>query len=87
MNLITSTALDDLASRLADSLPQSLRALARDLEVNFKAVLQAQLGKLDLVTRQDFDVQAALLARAREQLAAIEGRLEALEAKGSAPPA
>ncbi|HVC01350.1 MAG TPA: accessory factor UbiK family protein [Steroidobacteraceae bacterium] len=85
MNLITSTALDDLAHRLADSLPQSLRALARDLEVNFKAVLQAQLGKLDLVTRQDFDVQAALLARAREQLAAIEARLGALETKGSAP--
>lgn len=85
MSFINSSALDDLARRLADSMPQSLRAIGRDLETNFKAVLQAQLGKLDLVTRQDFDVQTALLARAREQLAAIEARLKELEAKSSAP--
>ncbi len=85
MGLINTAALDELAHRLADSVPQSLRALGRDLEGNFKAVLQAQLSKLDLVTRQDFDVQTALLARAREQLAALEKRLEELEAKSSAP--
>lgn len=85
MGFINTAALDDLARRLADSVPQSLRALGRDLEGNFKAVLQAQLSKLDLVTRQDFDVQTALLARAREQLAALEKRLADLEAKTPAP--
>ncbi|MDE1923738.1 MAG: accessory factor UbiK family protein [Gammaproteobacteria bacterium] len=85
MGFINTAALDELARRLADSVPQSVRALGRDLEGNFKAVLQAQLAKLDLVTRQDFDVQTALLARAREQLAALETRLAELEAKTPAP--
>ncbi len=85
MGFINTAALDELARRLADSVPQSMRALGRDLEGNFKAVLQAQLAKLDLVTRQDFDVQTALLARAREQLAALETRLAELEAKTPAP--
>jgi len=66
-------------------VPESLRAFGRDLESNFKAVLQAQLAKLDLVTRQDFDVQAAILERTREKLTALEGRLKDLEAK-LAPP-
>ena len=79
MSFLNSTALDDLARRLADSVPQSLRSLGRDMESNFKAVLQAQLSRLDLVSRQEFDVQAALLARTREKLAALEKRLQELE--------
>ena len=81
MSFINSNGLDDLAKRLADSVPESLRAFGRDLESNFKAVLQAQLAKLDLVTRQDFDVQAEILERTREKLTALETRLKDLEAK------
>jgi BMFP domain-containing protein YqiC len=81
MSFINSSGLDDLAKRLADSVPESLRAFGRDLEGNFKAVLQAQLAKLDLVTRQDFDVQAAILERTQAKLTAIEARLKELEAK------
>jgi hypothetical protein len=81
MSFINSNGLDDLAKRLADSVPESLRAFGRDLESNFKAVLQAQLAKLDLVTRQDFDVQAAILERTREKLTTLEARLKDLEAK------
>ena len=81
MSFINSSGLDDLAKRLADSVPESLRAFGRDLEGNFKAVLQAQLAKLDLVTRQDFDVQAAILERTREKLTTLEARLKDLEAK------
>ncbi len=81
MSFINSSALDDLARRLAESVPESLRAVGRDLEGNFRAVLQAQLSKLDLVSRQEFDVQTALLARTREQLQALEPRLKELEAK------
>ncbi len=80
MSFINSTSLDDLARRLADSVPESVRAFGRDLEGNFKAVLQSQLSKLDLVSRQEFDVQAELLARTSAQLAALEARLKDLEA-------
>ena len=85
MSLFNSTALDDLARRLADSVPESLKSMGRDLEGNFKAVLQAQLAKLDLVTRQDFDVQAAILARTQARLAEMEARLKTLEQKDGAP--
>ena len=81
MSFLDSTSLDDLARRLADAVPESVRSFGRDLEGNFKAVLQAQLGKLDLVSRQEFDVQAALLARTQAMLTALEARLKELETK------
>jgi ubiquinone biosynthesis accessory factor UbiK len=81
MSILDSTRLDELARRLAESVPESLRSFGRDLEGNFKAVLQAQLAKLDLVSRQEFDVQAALLARTQEKLAALEQRLQEIERK------
>mgnify|MGYP001147745123 FL=1 len=71
--------IDELARRLADSLPGGLRALREDAEQNFRAVLQAGLSRLDLVTREEFDVQAAVLKRTREKLAALEARLAKLE--------
>ena len=79
MSILNSTTLDELARRLAESVPESLRSFGRDLEANFRAVLQAQLSKLDLVSRQEFDVQAALLARTQEKLAALDKRLCELE--------
>jgi ubiquinone biosynthesis accessory factor UbiK len=81
MGFMDSNALDELARRLADAVPPALRDLGRDLENNFKAVLQAQLAKLDLVSRNEFDVQAALLARTQVALAAMEARLKDIEAK------
>ena len=74
--------IDDLARRLAGAVPESVVALRRDLEQNFKGVLQGQLARLELVTREEFDVQAAVLRRTREKLAALEKRLAELEAKG-----
>lgn len=81
MSFLNSNGLDDLARRLADAVPESVRSFGRDLEGNFKAVLQAQLSKLDLVSRQEFDVQAALLVRTQTALAALEARLKELEAR------
>ncbi|HET8692937.1 MAG TPA: accessory factor UbiK family protein [Steroidobacteraceae bacterium] len=72
-------SLDELARKLAEAVPPGLAALKADLEQNFKAVLQAGLSKLDLVTRQEFDVQAAVLRRSRERLEALEARIAALE--------
>src|ERR1700720_2551160 len=81
MSFINSSRLDELARRLADSVPESVRAFGRDLEGNFKAVLQSQLSKLDLVSRQEFDVQAAVLERTQAKLTAMEARLKEIEAK------
>ena len=81
MASINLNLLDDLARRLADAVPAPIRALGRDLEGNFKAVLQAQLAKLDLVSRQEFDVQSAILARTQAKLADLEARLKDLDAK------
>jgi ubiquinone biosynthesis accessory factor UbiK len=72
--------IDELARRLADSLPNGLKALRADAEQNFQAVLKAGLARLDLVTREEFDVQMAVLKRTREKLEALDARLAALEA-------
>ncbi len=73
--------IDELARRLADSVPQGLRSVKDDLEKNFRSVLRSGLGKLDLVTREEFEVQEAVLARTRQKLEALEERLQTLEAK------
>lgn len=81
MSFLDSSGLDELARRLAEAVPESVRNFGRDLEGNFKAVLQAQLSKLDLVSRHDFDVQAAVLARTQSMLSSLEERVKELEAK------
>lgn len=77
--MIDPRLIDDLARRLGGSLPESLRSLREDLEQNFKATLQAALGRLDLVTRQEFDLRTEMLEKARARLAEVEKRLETLE--------
>lgn len=71
--------IDDLARRLSAAVPPGITTLRRDLEDNFKAVLQSGLTKLDLVSRQEFDVQSAVLRRTREKLEALEARVEGLK--------
>jgi len=74
--------LDELARRLAESVPPGLAAVRGELEQNFRSVLQSGLGRLDLVTRQEFDVQSGVLRRTRERLEELETRLAALESGG-----
>ena len=68
-----------LAKKLADSLPGGLRSMRDDLEQNFRSVLRGGLEKLDLVTREEFEVQEAVLAKTRAKLEALERRLKQLE--------
>lgn len=72
-------SVENIASQLADAVPEGLRAMRDDLEKNFRAVLRASLSKLDLVTRDEFDVQQAVLARTREKLEMLEARLKEIE--------
>ena len=76
--------LEDLAGKLGDIFRNSP---AHDLERNLRAGLTSILGKLDLVTREEFDVQAEVLARTREKLTQLEARVAALEARLHTPPA
>jgi BMFP domain-containing protein YqiC len=77
--LMNDNTIANLASKLADSLPGGLKAVRDDVEHNFRSVLKTGIGKLDLVTREEFDVQRAVLARTREKLEALETKLAELE--------
>lgn len=76
-------SIENLAKKLAESMPEGLRAVREDIENNFRSVLRASLSKLDLVTREEFEVQEAVLARTREKLEMLEARLEEFENKDS----
>lgn len=71
---------DDLARKLADVVPPGVKELQNDLERNFHAILQSAFNKLNLVTREEFEVQSALLARTRAKLDELEKTVAALEA-------
>ena len=82
--------IDELAKRLLENLPAGLRSgvsnVQSDLETNFRAVLRANLGKLDLVARDEFDAQSRVLERTRKQLAELEDRVKAIEAADQGGP-
>ena len=83
--MIDLAQLDELARRLSSLVPPGLKEGREELQQNFKSVLQAGLGKLDLVTREEFEVQRAVLLRTREKLDALEQRLAEL-ADAPQPP-
>ena len=72
---------DDLAKKITGLLPSSVLQLQQDMESNIKALLQSSLSKMNLVTREEFDVQEALLQRTREKLDKLEKLLQELEQK------
>jgi BMFP domain-containing protein YqiC len=72
-------SIENLARKLAESVPEGLRSMRDDLETNFRGVLRAGISKLDLVTRDEFEVQEAVLARTREKLEGLEAKLEEME--------
>ena len=72
--------IDELARRLSSLVPGSLRDSREELQQNFKAVLQTGLGKLDLVTRDEFDVQRAVLLRTRDKLNELQRVVARMEA-------
>ena len=79
--MIDLAQLDDLARRLSGLVPPGIREGREELQQNFKSVLQSGLARLDLVTREEFDVQRAVLLRTREKLEQLQGQVLDLETR------
>ncbi|HSS64869.1 MAG TPA: accessory factor UbiK family protein, partial [Gammaproteobacteria bacterium] len=78
-----SRNLDDLVRRIADSLPDGVAQLNADVRRNLKEVISASLSRMNLVSREEFEVQSAVLARTREKLERLEAQVAALEKGGA----
>jgi BMFP domain-containing protein YqiC len=77
--MINPRFIDDLARQISDSIPTGVKGLQADVEKNIHTLLQGAFAKLDLVTREEFDVQARVLARTREKLEELERQIAKLE--------
>ncbi|GAB4351365.1 MAG: accessory factor UbiK family protein [Gammaproteobacteria bacterium] len=79
--MINSTLLDDLAKTLANALPPGLREMQQEMEKNFRVVLQGFFSRMDLVTREEFEVQSEVLSRTRAMVEELEKQVAELEAR------
>ena len=82
---MSDDSLANLARKLAESVPEGLKSMRDDLEQNFRSVLATGIGKLNLVSREEFDIQQAVLARTRQKLELLEERLGNLEQPAKKP--
>ena len=78
--MINAKKIEEIAKQVTDAIPPGLKAMANDFEDKTKTVLQRKLSQLDVVTREEFDVQTQVLIKTRTKLAALEARLDELEA-------
>ena len=78
--MLNSKVLDDISARVKEIIDKSP---ARDVEKNLKALLTSALTRLDLVTREEFEVQTQVLLRTREKLTELQARLDRLESQSS----
>ena len=74
------SSIEDIAARLAQAFPPQIGPIREEIHENFRAILQSQLSKLDLVPREEFEATREMLAHSRRKLDAMEARLKALEA-------
>ncbi|QDJ12412.1 cytoplasmic protein [Mergibacter septicus] len=70
--------IEDIARQIHNNLPQGIKNLGQDFESKIKQILQAQLAKLDVVNREEFDVQTQVLLRTRQKLTELEKKVEQL---------
>jgi hypothetical protein len=78
--MLNPKKIEEIAKQVTDAIPPGLKNLANDLEEKTKIVLQKKLSQLDVVTREEFDVQTQVLIKTREKIAALETKLAELEA-------
>lgn len=79
--MLNPKKIEQIMQQIQDSLPQGIKDLGQDAEAKIKQTLQAQLAKLDVVTREEFDIQTQVLIRTREKLTELEKRVDELLAK------
>lgn len=77
--MINAKVIDELTKRLSNALPPGANVLKEDMEKNVRSVLHAAFSKMDLVTREEFEVQAQVLQRSRTKLEALEKKVSELE--------
>jgi BMFP domain-containing protein YqiC len=77
--MIKPQAVEDVVSKISELIPQDIKTLRKEFQTNAKAVLVAGLKKMDLVTREEFDVQKAVLAKTRQKLQVLETELKAIQ--------
>ena len=85
--MIDPKKIEQIARQVHESMPKGLSHLGEDVEKKIRQVLQSQLTRLDLVSREEFDVQTQVLLRTREKLALLEQRLNDLENRSPSAPA
>jgi BMFP domain-containing protein YqiC len=78
--MINAKKIEEIAKQVTDSIPVGLKNLATDLEDKTKTILQRKLSQLDVVSREEFDVQTQVLIKTREKIAHLETKLAELEA-------
>lgn len=76
--MFESKQFEDLANKLYSALPTSLQNFENEIQQKFKEILQAAFTRMDLVTREEFDVQIKVLARTREKVDALQAQVQAL---------
>ncbi|WP_040691603.1 ubiquinone biosynthesis accessory factor UbiK [Providencia burhodogranariea] len=79
--------IEQVARQIQGALPKGVRDLGEDFDKKIRSLLQSQLGKLDLVSREEFDIQTQVLLRTREKLVQMEQRVKALEERFNEPKA
>lgn len=79
--MIDPKKIEQIARQVHESMPKGIREFGEDIEKKIRQTLQSQLTRLDLVSREEFDVQTQVLLRTREKLALLEQRLSELEAR------
>ncbi|KFF71159.1 ubiquinone biosynthesis accessory factor UbiK [Pectobacterium brasiliense] len=79
--MIDPKKIEQIARQVHESMPKGIRELGDDVEKKIRQVLQAQLTRLDLVNREEFDIQTQVLLRTREKIARLEQRMTELESK------
>lgn len=84
--MLDPKSLDEMARKLAASLPAGVREFQQEVEKNLRAAMQSTFARMDLITREEFDAQAKVLARTRAHIEVLEGRIAALEASVKGKP-
>lgn len=79
--MINAKKIEEIAKQVSDSIPPGIKNMATDIEDRTKIVLQRKLSQLDVVTREEFDVQTQVLIKTREKASMLEAKLAEFETK------